>query len=243
MDFESRIIIFVGAFGSGKTEIAVNYVRTVAKTKKVAIVDLDIVSPYFRSRDVTEQLAAEGIEVIVPPGELAKADLPIIVPRIKGALAEPDLHVVVDVGGDDVGATALGRFSDQLKGLPHELLLVVNTCRPFTNSVAGVKKMTRLIENATRLKITGLVANSNLASETKPETIINGLDIVTTAAKDLDIPVVGVGVRADLISSVSTSQVPIFPVTITLMPPWHRNPIVTRDRRALMAAHTASTNS
>ncbi len=74
-----------------------------------------------------------------PGGELAQADLPIIVPRIKGAFDDPELHVVVDVGGDDIGATALGRFSDQLESLPHELLLVINTCRPFTKDVNGIK--------------------------------------------------------------------------------------------------------
>jgi hypothetical protein len=83
-----------------------------AQKKMVAIVDLDIVSPYFRSRDVLEKLMARGIEVIAPAGELAQADLPIIVPRTQGALDDPDLHVVVDVGGDDIGATALGRFSE-----------------------------------------------------------------------------------------------------------------------------------
>ncbi|HHT70054.1 MAG: hypothetical protein WAO22_04100 [bacterium] len=243
MHFESRITIFVGAFGSGKTEIAINYVRALAKQReKVAIVDMDIVSPYFRSRDVTEELTAQGIEVIVPPGELAQADLPIIVPRIKGAFDDPELHVVVDVGGDDIGATALGRFSDQLESLPHELLLVINTCRPFTKDVNGIKNMLLAIENATHLKVTGLVANSNLALETTPEVIQTGLEIIAAAGADSGIPVVGVGVREDLILSIGTLAAPIFPITITLLPPWYKSPVLARDRRSVMAAQAALTH-
>ncbi|HKM39284.1 MAG TPA: hypothetical protein VJ036_03345 [bacterium] len=240
MDFDSRIVIFVGAFGSGKTEIAINYVRSAVKQwARVAIVDLDIVTPYFRSRDVAEKLVAEGIEVVVPPGELLLADLPIIVPRVKGALSEPDLHVVVDVGGDDIGATVLGQFNEQLELLPHELLFVVNTCRPFTNNVAGIKRELRSIERASHLKVTGLVANPNLASETTVDIIADGLSIVDAAATETGIPVVGVGVREDLVPSVGTLSAPIFAVNIMLLLPWHRGSIATRDRRSFMTARLA----
>ncbi len=142
MHFESRITIFVGgAFGSGKTEIAINYVRALAKQReKVAIVDMDIVSPLFSiPRRDRRTHSSRNRGDCAAGGELAQADLPIIVPRIKGAFDDPELHVVVDVGGDDIGATALGRFSDQLESLPHELLLVINTCRPFTKDVNGIK--------------------------------------------------------------------------------------------------------
>lgn len=244
MYLEKRIIIFVGAFGSGKTEIALNYVQVLAaQQEKVAIADLDIVSPYFRSRDVIKKLTAQGIEVIAPPGELAQADLPIIVPRIQGAFDDHELKVVVDVGGDDIGATALGRFSEQLSLLPHELLLVVNTYRPFTQNVHGIKKMLATIEKATHLNVTGLVANSNLGSETTPEIVKNGLDIIRTAAEELSVPVVGVGVRKDLVSAVGDLKVPLFPITITLLPPWYTNPIITRDRRAVMAAQATLTDN
>ena len=192
--------------------------------------------PYFRSRDVIEKLMADGIEVIAPPEELAQADLPIIVPRTQGAFSDPELHVVVDVGGDDIGATALGRFSEQLSLLPHELLLVVNTYRPFTKDVPGIKKMLATIEKATHLKVTGLVANSNLGPETTPEIVKSGLDIIMTAAEELGIPVMGAGVRKDLVSAVGDLDAPLFPITITLLPPWYTNPVITKDRRAVMAA-------
>jgi len=226
MYLDKRIIIFVGAFGSGKTEIALNYVQMLAlQSKRAAIADMDIVSPYFRVRDVNEMLIAQGIEVIAPMKELAQADLPTIVPRIQGAFEESELHVVVDVGGDNIGATALGRFSEQLSCLPHELLFVVNTCRPFTQDVFGIKKMLAMIEKATHLKATGLVANSNLGSETKPEIVRNGLSIVQKAAEEIGIPVVGTAVRKDLITDVGCLDIPIFPITINLLPPWHTNPI------------------
>lgn len=240
MQFKNRIVIFVGAFGSGKTEIALNYVRVLRKQgKQVAIVDLDIASPYFRSRDVTEKLTTQGIEVIAPPGELALADLPIVVPRTKGAFDDPELYVVVDVGGDDIGATALGRFSDQLRQLPHELLLVVNTCRPFTKDISGIKTMRLAVEKAAHLKVTGLVSNTNLGSETTPDIVHKGSEIIANAAEQMGIPVVGAGVREDLVLAVGNLGVPIFPITITLLPPWYKSSMFTRDRRTVMAAQAA----
>jgi hypothetical protein len=144
--------------------------------------------------------------------------------------------VVLDVGGDDIGATALGRFSDQLKSLPHELLLVVNTCRPFTKDIPGIKHMLTTIEKATHLKVTGLVANTNLGSETTTEIIKNGLTIIAAAAKEIGIPMTGVGVRKDLISSIGNLAVPLLPITITLLPPWYLSSVIIRDRRVVMNA-------
>lgn len=241
MRLEQRIPIFVGAFGSGKTEIALNYAMQLAGTgKRVAIVDLDIVTPYFRSRDVSLQLARSGVEVIAPTGELAQADLPVIIPRVQGVLADPELTVIVDVGGDDAGATALGRFSDQLKKLPHALLLVVNTCRPFTRDATGIANMLAAIERSARLKVTGLVANTNLGAETTPEIVEKGLAIVQEAGRALRVPVVGMGVRKDLAGQVAAPGVPIFPLQIMLVPPWQSLQVITRDRRAVMAAQARS---
>jgi len=243
MDFSKRIAIFAGAFGSGKTELALNYAhRAAAEGRRVALADLDIVSPYFRSRDTAAELAAQGIEVIAPLGELAQADLPVISPRVRAALADPELMVVLDVGGDDAGATALGQFSDQLKSLPHALLLVVNTCRPFTRDVDGIANMVHTIERATHLTVTGLVANPNLGAETTAEIIRVGLARVEEAARNLNLPVAALAVRADLAAQVGELTVPLFPLQIFLLPPWLRTQVVTRDRRAAMAAQEKRQN-
>ncbi|HHY93277.1 MAG TPA: hypothetical protein GX511_08040 [Firmicutes bacterium] len=236
MQLGKRITIFTGAFGSGKTELALNYALQVAKDGfRVALADLDIVSPYFRSRDAAARLAVQGIEVIAPLGELAQADLPVIVPRVHGALADSELHVVLDVGGDDPGATALGQFSDQLQKLPHAVLLVVNTCRPFTRDLSGILSMASTIERAARLKVTGLIANSNLGAETTPDIIRAGIARVAEAARALGVPVVAAGVRNDLVSQVGQLSVPIFPIHIFLLPPWLQTQIIGRDRRAVLA--------
>ncbi|MDK2784361.1 MAG: hypothetical protein PWQ41_450 [Bacillota bacterium] len=237
MKIRERIVIFAGAFGSGKTEIALNYALHAARNgQKVALVDLDIVSPYFRSRDMAEELAAKGIEVIAPAGELAQADLPVIVPRIHGALADPELTVVVDVGGDDPGATALGQFSDELKKQKYAMLLVINTCRPFTQDVAGIAQMREVIERATHLKATGLIANTNLAAETTPGIIRTGLTVVQEASRNLGLPLVAAAVRADLAPQLEDLKTHLFPIEIILQPPWFRRKVMNRDRRAIILA-------
>lgn len=237
MKISERIVIFAGAFGSGKTEIALNYALHVAQNgQKTALVDLDIVSPYFRSRDVAVELAAKGIEVIAPAGELAQADLPVIVPRIYGALADPRLTVVIDVGGDDPGATALGQFSDELEKLKYAMLLVVNTCRPFTRDIPGIVQMRETIERATHLKATGIIANPNLGVETTPGTIRTGLSVVQEASQNLGLPLVAATVRADLASQLEDLDVTLFPIKIILKPPWFRREVMSRDRRAVIVA-------
>jgi hypothetical protein len=219
--FSERVVIFVGAYGSGKTELALNYTLELSKCReKVAIVDLDLVSPYFRSRDIKKRLMARGIEVIAPATEIAVADLPVVTPRIQGALAEPQLQVVIDVGGDPTGATALGRFRDQLISLPHQLLLVINTCRPFTKDVTGIRNMLAAIESSAHLTITGLLANCNLGPETTIEVMMSGLDIVRKAGQECDLPVVGMGVWSELAGQIGTLPVPIWPLDIQLLPPW-----------------------
>lgn len=184
-----RIKIFVGSFGSGKTEIAINYSIYCRKSyAKVAIVDLDIVNPYFRTREVKDTLNFKDIKLIAPEGEMAYADLPLISPEIKGLIQNPDYCLILDVGGDDAGAVVLGNFRYFIKDLDYEMLLVVNSYRPFTQSAPQIKQMAQEIENTSRLKINGIVSNPNLSSQTDEETIKKGHILIKQAAQKLEVP-------------------------------------------------------
>ena len=185
-----RIKIFVGSFGSGKTEIAINYSIYYRKNhSQVAIVDLDIVNPYFRTREAKDTLILKDIKVISPEGKMAYADLPLISPEIKGLIQNPDYCVILDVGGDDVGTVVLGNFSYFIKDLDYEMLLVVNSYRPFTQSIPQIKQMAQEIENTSRLKINGIVSNPNLSSQTDEKIIKQGDIVIRQVAQEMKLPI------------------------------------------------------
>jgi len=185
-----RIKIFVGSFGSGKTEIAINYSIYCRKSHaKVAIVDLDIVNPYFRTREARDALNLKGIKVIAPEGEMAYADLPLISPEIKGLIQDSDYHLILDIGGDDIGTVVLGNFRYFIKDLDYEMLLVVNSYRPFTQSVSQIKQVAQEIENSSRLKISGIISNPNLSRQTDEKIIKQGYILIKQASQKLNLPI------------------------------------------------------
>jgi len=185
-----RIKIFVGSFGSGKTEIAINYSIYCRKSySKVAIVDLDIVNPYFRTREARDALNFKGVEVVAPEGKLTYADIPLISPEIKGLIQNPDYYLILDVGGDDTGTVVLSNFNYFLKDLDYEMLLVVNSYRPFTQSVPQIKQMAQGIENTSRLKIHGIVSNPNLSGQTDEKIIKQGHTLIKQASQELNLPI------------------------------------------------------
>lgn len=218
----SRLSIFTGNFGSGKTEIALNFaIRIHENGKQVTVVDLDIINPYFRTRVVRETLEGKGIAVVSPRGKLANADVPALPPAIYGVLEGHGGYGIFDVGGDDIGATALGRFKNHLPAGAFNLFLVVNTCRPFTRDVDGIITVMRGIEKTSRLQVNALVSNTNLGSETDAATILKGHRIVTEAARRLDLPVAFIGVRRDLVTALGDVDVSVLPVDLFMKPPWY----------------------
>lgn len=219
-----RITIFTGNLGSGKTEVAVNYALYLTKEgKQTAVVDLDIVNPYFRTRLIRDSLTEKGLRVVCPRGELASADVPALSPAIRGVFDNEEIQGVFDVGGDDVGATALGRFKPFLPPGSHNLYFVVNACRPFTRDKAGITKMLRSIEKASRLSVTGLISNTNLGRETDLQTILEGHKVVEDTARELNLPVAFMAVRsglgAELRSHIGT-ELPVLELELFMQPPW-----------------------
>lgn len=190
MEHKKRIKIITGHFGSGKTEIAINLALKEAKHyEKVALNDLDVINPYFRSRDMKEKLESAGVELIAPKGLLASADLPIVTSEIYRVLDDEQYRVIIDVGGDKDGAMALGQYYSILRDQDYELLFVVNASRPYVSSTEGVMNTIKQIEEVSRLKVTGLINNTNLGcQETTVENIMLGVTISEEVSERLAIP-------------------------------------------------------
>lgn len=217
-----KINIFTGNFGSGKTEIALNYAITIRdRGENVTVVDLDLINPCFRTRVVRDYLESLGVAVVSPPGKLANADVPALQPDILGVLEGQGGCGIFDVGGDDVGATVLGRFKNYLPVGAFNLFLVVNPCRPFTRNIQGITAVKQGVERASRLQVNALVSNANIGSETDAATVLEGHRIVTEAARRLDLPVAFLGVRGDLVEAMGDMQVPVLPVEQFMRPPWN----------------------
>ena len=181
---DNELIVVIGAYGSGKSEYSINLAREFSKNKKkVTLVDLDVVNPYFRSRDVRDKFAEEGITVIAPEGEFQHADLPMLSPRIMGAVQNYDETVILDVGGDPAGCRTLARYVDNIMKRGYEMHLVINTKRPFTSDAAGITEMLEMLRFASKLDITEFICNTNLMEYTTANIIKEGIKIIDEIAK------------------------------------------------------------
>jgi hypothetical protein len=219
-----RLVMIAGSFGSGKTEVSVNLAIHLARAgRRVQIADLDIVNPYFRCREAGRLMHRHGIRVVVPPGEQVWADLPIILPEIRGMLQPPDGTVsIFDVGGDDVGARALASFRTSAGEAGGELWQVINPKRPFTGTVEGCLAMRQALESASRFAVTGLVANAHLIDQTTPDVVLEGWRLARAVSSRTGLPVRAVAVMGALASAPELSGIdaPILRLERRMLPPW-----------------------
>lgn len=189
---KERVVLVVGNYGSGKTEVSVNLAINLAARHPVAIADLDIVNPYFRCREAREEMESHGIRVINPTGGYQAADLPIVLPEIRGAVQSAhkagEGYVLLDVGGDDVGARILSSLADLFKDRSYAMLQVLNAKRPFTDSVEGCVRIKEEIEAASRLRVTGLVSNTHLMEETDADVILEGIELARAVGAATGLP-------------------------------------------------------
>ena len=165
--------LFAGHYGSGKTNIAVNYALHLAgEGKKVCIGDLDIVNPYFRTKDSEKELDAAGVELISPQFANTNVDLPALPAEAYRLVEDKSIHAIMDIGGDDRGAYALGRYSPAiLAENNYRMAFVANCYRPLTRTPEDALEVMREIETACGMRFTCIINNSNLGPETTPETI------------------------------------------------------------------------
>lgn len=230
-----RSLILVGDYGSGKSEVAVNLALRLAAEapeRRLAIADLDLVNPYFRCREAREPLEQAGIRVVVPGGGHEFADLPILLPDIKGLLQDPQALSVLDVGGDEVGARVLASLAPFATVEQTAFWFVVNASRPFNDTVEGVQRAVTRVEGAAGLRLTGLVANTHLMQETTPEMVIDGVRLAERVAATRGVPVAFVavmeGVAAELRERGLEVAHPLLVMRRLLVPPWIRRDATPR---------------
>ena len=187
--FDRRFTVLVGNYGSGKTELSLNLALAASDAGSATLVDLDIVNPYFRSGSKAEEMEAAGIRVLMPSFALSTVDIPALPPEIQSVFETPCDRVIFDVGGDDTGAAALGRYAPSFRRYRQDVLvtLVVNTMRPMTLTAEDIVELARRIEARGRLTIDAIVNNTNLSDLTDAAMITRGEEIVREAAAALGV--------------------------------------------------------
>jgi hypothetical protein len=217
------LVVIVGNYGSGKTEISINLaVERKRAGLNVAIADLDLVNPYFRTREARIILGELGIKVILPPEQYLQADLPVLSPVIAGMIRDSGDLMILDVGGDDVGATVLSSLADAFKGKRVHMLQVINPMRPQTSTVEGCLRMCREIEKAAQLTITGLIGNANLIDETSVEDIYGGYEFVRAVSEKSGLPLEFITASQELLPKIDMKRFDcaVLPIARQLVPPW-----------------------
>lgn len=220
------IVVIVGNYGSGKTEVAINLaVDQARRGTAVRVADLDLVNPYFRTREARQILSKLGIDIVLPPEGWLKADLPILSPRVAGLIRDPGQLAILDVGGDGVGARVLAALADAFfaaANTPLQLLQVINPFRPNTANVQQCLAMQHTIEAACRLKVTGWIGNPHLMDETTEDHIRQGYALMQALVDHSGLPLVCMAVSAALVRKVHAlrMQCPVLVIQRQLVPPW-----------------------
>ena len=188
---DKRIVLLCGHYGSGKTNVAVNLALALRNRHDlVTLADLDIVNPYFRSKDSQEDLESAGIRLICSAYANTNVDIPALPQELYAITDDPSHRVVIDVGGDDRGALALGRISPAiLRENDYEMLLVINRYRPLTRDAESTVEVMREIELAGGIRFTGLVNNSNLGADTTEEDVLSSLSYAEEVSAMTGLPV------------------------------------------------------
>lgn len=182
---DKRFLVLVGNYGSGKTELALNRAMDFVTRGKTTLVDLDIVNPYFRSGEKADMLREAGVRVLMPTFALSTVDIPALPAEIQSVFELPSDHVIFDVGGDDTGAAALGRYAPSFARYREQthVALVVNCMRPLTQTAEDVAELAGRIAARGRLQVDSFINNTNLAGETTPEMLREGHRVVARAAE------------------------------------------------------------
>lgn len=187
-----RLTLFAGHYGSGKTNIAVNYALSLRKSgKEVIIADLDIVNPYFRTKDSADELSNAGIELISPAFANSNVDLPSLPQEAYKVVQDRSKYAVLDIGGDDRGAYALGRYTPSiLEENDYEMVFVANFYRPLTATATEALEVMREIELAGGIKFTAIVNNSNIGNETTADHVLATAERAEELSKISGLPVI-----------------------------------------------------
>lgn len=222
---QKKIMILLGNYGSGKTEIAINFaLQAAAQQKSVALIDLDIINPCFRSAEKKEMLETAGVRVICSPYANTSIDLPIVTAEVWSVFASDEELIIFDVGGDAVGATALGQYHQMFQEIENlECYFVVNIRRPLCQRAEQIESWISEIEQASRKTITALINNSNTGSESSVQDILDGQHVLMQVSSKLDIPIAYTVGEPDLLAEAAQKETLIGiqqPIQSYMKPAW-----------------------
>lgn len=220
---DKRLVIVIGHYGSGKTEFAVNYaVKMKEIYENVSIADLDIVNPYFRSREKREFFEEIGIKLFDSSIRNTAVDLPALPAELMGVIVNPNIKSIIDVGGDPVGARVLARFAEQIKNVDYDMFYVINGNRPDTSTVDGVINYLKMIEATSRLKITGLVNNTHMLKATTVEDVEFGHELTKKVSWETDIPIRYEAVIKETADKIKNHEIieKLFPINLYMREEW-----------------------
>ena len=221
--FSHRVSIITGHYGTGKTELSVNLALALAaEGKRVMLADLDIVNPYFRSRERRPQLEAAGIQVISSSQACSDADVPALPAELLAILEDRSITGILDIGGDPVGARVLARFQPKIIAEDYQLIFVLNANRPEVRTPEAAIAYLRAIEATTGLTCTGIVNNTHLCGETTPAEIRKGAALAEEVSRRTGLPILCHTAEERFLQDVSDLREPVFPITINMKKPWER---------------------
>ena len=216
-----RYMVLTGNYGSGKTELALNLALKYAKQYRTTLVDLDIVNPYFRSGEKAEEMRQAGVRMLMPTYAMTTVDIPALPAEIQSVFEVPSDRVIFDVGGDDTGAAALGRFYPSFMANRDctRVMFVINCMRPLTRDADEIIDLAERIQNRGRLKIDMLINNTNLADLTEPEMVENGERITMLCAERLGIDEMITAGKQELLDRCRL-KTPTMPIRRYMAPEW-----------------------
>lgn len=220
---DKRIRIIIGHYGSGKTEFAVNYAMKLAEAgRKAALADMDIVNPYFRSREKAEMMEERGIRVISGiRGHHANLDLPMLSPDILSPLQDSSYDLVLDVGGNAVGALVIAQFSEYFQEGAYDMFCVLNRYRADTADLAGAMHHIRSIEATVGVPVTGLINNTHLLRDTSVADVLFGQELAEDVALKTGLPIRYVSALGSVAKDIpSNIQGEIFPMEMYMREEW-----------------------
>lgn len=215
------VTVICGHYGCGKTNLSINLAIECARSgKNVTLIDLDIVNPYFRSSDYSDILTKEGITVIGPTFANTNLDTPSL-PASIGTAISGEGYIIIDVGGDDAGATALGRYSKEISEAGYDMIYVINRYRSMTTTPEEAAQILVEIETTSRLKATGIVNNSHLKQLTTADTIIDSIEFADRTAEILGLPILFTTAPVSVADSLNNIA-HVHPLDVYVNTPWEK---------------------
>lgn len=219
-----KITIFAGHYGSGKTNVAVNYALEIARLgHRVAIADLDIVNPYFRTKDSEKILSENGIRLISSPYANTNVDTPALPAEAYSVIHDKDGYSIIDVGGDDRGALALGRYMPSIRERgDYEMIFVINKYRYLTSTPSDTLEIMHEIELAAGAKFTKIVNNSNIGEETTADKVLASIKYAEEISRISGLDIKMTTVKSDLFSDLNGKVDNLFPINLYVRQSWLR---------------------